>query len=236
MFVSQENSRFELQGHSQIYAAMKDILPNLNFVKTPAIIKFTALAVVALSCFYLGKHYSDGYQQLSFFSTFRSPQTGSAVGVSPNVGKFFDQNLNLTAPPPTTGSPPKNSNNAPPPDVERIGIVNDEGAMTVEFEVGEFDPDSVENLGNSDGGEEKRVGSRDSTAKIEKFRVCEAGMEDYTPCLDNVEEIARLNSTERGEKYERHCPEKGKGLNCLVPVPKGYKHRIPWPASRDKVI
>ena len=98
MFVSQENSRFELQGHSQISAAMKDIVPNLNFVKTPAIIKVTALAVVALSCFYLGKHYSDGYQQLSFFSTFRSPQTGSAVGVSPSVGKFFDQNLNLTAP------------------------------------------------------------------------------------------------------------------------------------------
>ncbi|KAJ9673515.1 hypothetical protein PVL29_023216 [Vitis rotundifolia] len=218
---------------------MKDIGPNLNFIKTPAFIKITAFAIIVLSCFYLGKHYSDGYQQLSFFSTFHSPQNDSiidvAVGVSPNVGKFSDQNLNLTAPPSIPGSPPKNSKNAPPPAVERIGIVDEDGAMSVEFEVGEFDPHSVEDLGNSDGEEEKKVGNGDSTVKIENFRVCEASMQDYIPCLDNVEEIARLNSTERGEKYERHCPGKGEGLDCLVPMPQGYKPRIPWPASRDEV-
>ncbi|XP_034675622.1 probable methyltransferase PMT10 [Vitis riparia] len=218
---------------------MKDIGPNLNFIKTPAFIKITAFAIIVLSCFYLGKHYSDGYQQLSFFSTFHSPQTDSiidvAVGVSPNVGKFSDQNLNLTAPPSIPGSPPKNSKNAQPPAVERIGIVDEDGAMSVEFEVGEFDPHSVEDLGKSDGEEEKKVGNRDSTVKIENFRVCEASMQDYIPCLDNVEEIARLNSTERGEKYERHCPGKGEGLDCLVPMPQGYKPRIPWPASRDEV-
>ncbi|CBI18957.3 unnamed protein product, partial [Vitis vinifera] len=60
-------------------------------------------------------------------------------------------------------------------------------------------------------------------------------MQDYIPCLDNVKEIARLNSTEKGEKYERHCPGKGEGLDCLVPMPQGYKPRIPWPASRDEV-
>ncbi|RVW51169.1 putative methyltransferase PMT12 [Vitis vinifera] len=214
---------------------MKDIGPNLNFIKTPAFIKITAFGIIVLSCFYLGKHYSDGYQQLSFFSTFHSPQIDVAVGVSPNVGKFSDQNLNLTAPPSIPGSPPKNSKNAPPPAVERIGIVDEDGAMSVEFEVGEFDPHSVEDLGNSDGEEEKKVGNRDSTVKIENFRVCEASMQDYIPCLDNVEEIARLNSTERGEKYERHCPGKGEGLDCLVPMPQGYKPRIPWPASRDEV-
>lgn len=219
---------------------MKDIVPNLNFVKAPTVLKIVAFAIIALSCFYLGKHYSDGYQQLSFSSAFHSPQAdsdvGVSVGVSPNFGKFPDQNLNLSAPPPIPGSPLENSRNVPPPAAERIGIVNEDGAMTVEFEVGEFDPNSVEDLGNSDGPEEKKVGSRDSTVKIQKFRVCKAGMEDYIPCLDNVEEIARLNSTERGEKYERHCPEKGKGLDCLVPMPKGYKYRLPWPASRDEVI
>ncbi|WKA09365.1 hypothetical protein VitviT2T_027022 [Vitis vinifera] len=218
---------------------MKDIGPNLNFIKTPAFIKITAFAIIVLSCFYLGKHYSDGYRQLSFFSTFHSPQTDSiidvAVGVSPNVGKFSDQNLNLTAPPSIPGSPPKNSKNAPPPAVERIGIVDEDGAMSVEFEVGELDPHSVEDLGNLDGEEEKKVGNRDSTVKIENFRVCEASMQDYIPCLDNVKEIARLNSTEKGEKYERHCPGKGEGLDCLVPMPQGYKPRIPWPASRDEV-
>ena len=228
--------KFKVTLRSLVSAAMKDIGPNLNFIKTPAFIKITAFGIIVLSCFYLGKHYSDGYQQLSFFSTFHSPQIDVAVGVSPNVGKFSDQNLNLTAPPSIPGSPPNNSKNAPPPAVERIGIVDEDGAMSVEFEVGEFDPHSVEDLGNSDGEEEKKVGNRDSTVKIENFRVCEASMQDYIPCLDNVEEIARLNSTERGEKYERHCPGKGEGLDCLVPMPQGYKPRIPWPASRDEVI
>ncbi|KAJ9553423.1 hypothetical protein OSB04_017468, partial [Centaurea solstitialis] len=44
-----------------------------------------------------------------------------------------------------------------------------------------------------------------------------------------------VKSTEKGEKFERHCPEKDKGLACLVPAPKGYKAPIPWPRSRDEV-
>ncbi|GMP79558.1 hypothetical protein CsSME_00035046 [Camellia sinensis var. sinensis] len=60
-------------------------------------------------------------------------------------------------------------------------------------------------------------------------------MREYIPCLDNVDAISRLNSTERGEGFERHCPQKEKGLNCLVPRPKGYKLKIPWPQSRDEV-
>ncbi|KAK4384335.1 protein DETOXIFICATION 35 [Sesamum angolense] len=47
--------------------------------------------------------------------------------------------------------------------------------------------------------------------------------------------IKKLNSTEKGEKFERHCPEEGKGLNCLVPAPKGYRTPIPWPRSRDEI-
>lgn len=219
---------------------MKEISSNFSFIKTPAFIKITAFSIVALSFFYLGNHYYDGYQQLSFFSTLISPQNGSVVGVSPNAGKFADRdlNLNLSAPPAVTGSPPKVSKSVPslPPDVERLGIVDENGAMSVEFEVGEVDLNSAEDLGNSSGEGEKEVGDGNSMVKIEKFKLCEATMQDYIPCLDNVEAIGRLNSTERGEKYERHCPEKGKGLNCLVPAPNGYKPRIPWPASRDEVI
>ncbi|PWA65470.1 S-adenosyl-L-methionine-dependent methyltransferases superfamily protein [Artemisia annua] len=45
-----------------------------------------------------------------------------------------------------------------------------------------------------------------------------------------------LVSTEKGERFERHCPEKDKGLSCLVPPPKGYKAPIPWPTSRDEAL
>lgn len=76
------------------------------------------------------------------------------------------------------------------------------------------------------------VGSR---VRIGRFPVCPESMREYIPCLDNEEEIRRLPSTERGERFERHCPAKDKGLSCLVPAPKGYKAPIPWPRSRDEV-
>lgn len=66
--------------------------------------------------------------------------------------------------------------------------------------------------------------------------MCEESTRDYIPCLDNVEEIKRLNLSGSLVIYERHCPEEGKRLDCLVPMPKGYKRSIPWPRSRDEVI
>ncbi|KAI3859230.1 hypothetical protein MKX03_034634, partial [Papaver bracteatum] len=49
-------------------------------------------------------------------------------------------------------------------------------------------------------------------------------------------DLVGIDSTEKGEKIERHCPRKDDPrLNCLVPPPKGYKTTIPWPKSRDKV-
>ncbi|KAK6938352.1 putative S-adenosyl-L-methionine-dependent methyltransferase [Dillenia turbinata] len=57
----------------------------------------------------------------------------------------------------------------------------------------------------------------------------------YVPCLDNAEGIGKLNSTENGENYERHCPEANKGLDCVIPRPEGYKIPIPWPQSQDEV-
>lgn len=72
--------------------------------------------------------------------------------------------------------------------------------------------------------------------KVKKYKICkDVRMVDYIPCLDNFEEIAKFNGSERGEKYERHCPEQEKGLNCVVPRPKGYRKPILWPKSRDEI-
>lgn len=121
-----------------------------------------------------------------------------------------------------------------------MGIVDENGAMSENFEVGEFDPNFIEDLRNLSGREDRvadgSVVGGGKRVKVEKYKVCEQSMTDYIPCLDNMEGIKRLNSTERGEKYERHCPGQDKTLNCVVPRPKGYKIRIPWPQSRDEVI
>ena len=78
-------------------------------------------------------------------------------------------------------------------------------------------------------------GSGGPRVRIGRFPLCPESMREYIPCLDNEEEIKRLPSTERGERFERHCPAKDKALSCLVPAPKGYKAPIPWPQSRDEV-
>lgn len=56
---------------------------------------------------------------------------------------------------------------------------------------------------------------------------------DYIPCLDNEKVIANIHSRSHHEHRERHCPEDPP--TCLVPLPQGYKRRIEWPQSRDKV-
>lgn len=108
--------------------------------------------------------------------------------------------------------------------------MDENGTMTDDFEVGDFDPGVEENWGS-----ENKTKVVEARAVVKKFGRCEGSMREYIPCLDNVEAIRRLNSTEKGERFERHCPEKGKGWNCLVPAPKGYRTPIPWPRSRDEV-
>ncbi|KAJ4951025.1 hypothetical protein NE237_027857 [Protea cynaroides] len=56
---------------------------------------------------------------------------------------------------------------------------------------------------------------------------------DYIPCLDNLQAIKHLRTTKHYEHRERHCPEEAP--TCLVPLPKGYKHPIEWPTSREKI-
>ncbi|GMH17149.1 hypothetical protein Nepgr_018990 [Nepenthes gracilis] len=137
--------------------------------------------------------------------------------------------LNATASP----SPPPPS--PPQPVVQRTGIVDENGAMVENFEVGELDSklgEEMDNLSRKEEGTSEREKVR---VKIDKYEMCDDSMREYIPCLDNMEAIRRLNSTERGERFERHCPEVAKGLNCLVPRPKGYRKPIPWPQSRDEV-
>ncbi|CAM8952187.1 unnamed protein product [Rhodiola kirilowii] len=219
-------------------------------------VRVAGFVLVAVTFFYLGKHWSDGYQQLIFFSSRQNDGGGVVVGgggpsvaLSPNFNKSFDVNslinsnhtqpvtekaLDSGVPPIAASAPPP-----PPPDVKRFGIVDGNGTMSNDFEVGEFDAESVENWNNGtdtevqDGGDGD--GERSVGFSVSKFPMCPSSMREYIPCLDNVEAIQKLESTEKGERFERHCPQKNKGLNCLVPPPKGYKTPIPWPKSRDEV-
>lgn len=115
--------------------------------------------------------------------------------------------------------------------------MDENGAMRDDFETGMSDLDQeAENSTESEVSVSVGAESRGSTRiSVKKFRVCEERFREYIPCLDNEEEIKKLASTERGERFERHCPKEGKGLNCLIPIPKGYKSPIPWPQSRDEV-
>uniref|UniRef100_A0A7N0USV5 Methyltransferase n=1 Tax=Kalanchoe fedtschenkoi TaxID=63787 RepID=A0A7N0USV5_KALFE len=225
-----------------------------DVLRAPLVIRIAGFALVALTFFYLGKHWSDGYQQLIFFTSTENDGRGvvaaggSTVALSPNFNKSFDVPAlikgNETQPvtekaldsgqPPVAASPPP-----PPPAVKRYGIVDGNGTMSDDFEVGDFDPESVENWNNGtdtrDDGDGDRDGEKSGGFSITKFPVCDLTLKEYIPCLDNTEAIQKLVSTEKGERFERHCPEKDKGLNCLVPRPDGYKTPIPWPKGRDEV-
>ncbi|KAL4576297.1 hypothetical protein LXL04_012389 [Taraxacum kok-saghyz] len=213
-------------------------------LKSPILVKTAGFAFVALAFFYLGKHWSDDtYQQMIFFSSNSNPNAKTpSISISPNYNKSFDikslindtkevdtvvdQTLPAIPPEPSLSPPPP-----PPPAVQRLGVVDENGVMRDEFEVGEYDPDVVENRNN----ETEVVQDVNAVVRVQKFETCPVTMREYIPCLDNEQAIKELKSTEKGEKFERHCPEKEKALNCLVPPPKGYKAPIPWPTSRDEV-
>ncbi|CAN6705083.1 unnamed protein product [Malus baccata var. baccata] len=227
------------------------ILGNGDWLRTPLILKVWGFVMIAVTCFYLGKHWSDGSQQLLFFTTTTTTRRApSAVSVSPNLDKPFNLSalINETLapppllpppspPPPPPSPPPPSLPPPPPPDVvRRFGIVDENGTMSNEFEVGDFDPDEVvENWGSENGTVPESEPSRSGRVSVKRFELCPKSMSEYIPCLDNVEAIKRLKSTPKGERFERHCPEAGRGLNCLVPPPRSYKTPIPWPKSRDEV-
>lgn len=111
--------------------------------------------------------------------------------------------------------------------------------MRVDFDEGEMDPIDGWGEGNAGGNEMAAEGGNEGNktirVKIDKFKACPKNMSEYIPCMDNEEAIRELKLTERGERFERHCPREGKGLDCLVPAPEDYKKPIPWPQSRDEV-
>ncbi|KAL9421582.1 hypothetical protein AB3S75_033954 [Citrus x aurantiifolia] len=212
---------------------MKNPLSNTD------LFKLSALLFVSFAFFYLGKRWSDGNQRILFFSSYtssRASQQNGYVSLSPNLNKSFDisslisQNQSLASPY-IVPSPAPVDPLPPPPPPERFGIVNEDGTMSDDFEIGEYDPDLVETEWNGD-----RNGTEATKSfKITRYEMCPGSMREYIPCLDNVEAIKQLKSTDKGERFERHCPLNGTGLNCLVPAPKGYKTPIPWPRSRNEV-
>ncbi|KAI3470780.1 hypothetical protein Pfo_027443 [Paulownia fortunei] len=222
-----------------------------DLCKSATLIKISGFLLISVIFFYLGKHFSDGSsQQLIFFSSHQNPEpqttpSSASVGLSPNLNKTFDISslINETASPP----PQQNSRNEPqqaltpppppPPALQRMGVVDENGKMTDDFEVGEYDPELVENWAKTNESEGLESDGKGDMARVrvKKFPLCPESMREYIPCLDNQDAIEKLNSTEKGEKFERHCPEKGKGLDCLIPAPKGYRTPIPWPRSRDEV-
>ncbi|KZV49109.1 hypothetical protein F511_27814 [Dorcoceras hygrometricum] len=224
-----------------------------NPFKSAALIKISAFLFVSLVFFYLGTRFSNGSSlQLIFFSSHQRPQSQLApdsapVGLSPNHNRSFDlfSLINGTASSPSSGNQQQLQTAAPPPPsppppvlLDRTGVVDENGKMTDDFEVGDYDPKATEDLGSDDISVEVGDGGKGDggvRVRIKKFQVCPDSMREYIPCLDNLEAIKRLHSTEKGEKFERHCPEQGKELNCLIPAPKGYRAPIPWPKSRDEV-
>lgn len=189
-----------------------------HLVTSPSlIVKVTSLSLLTLSVFFLFRYVS--------VSPLTPPQT--------NHLSFFNSTKNATLV--TSPSPP------PPPlprlVVERTGIVNEMGIMTDDFVVGEFDESLIQsvvlNVNGSGDGMGKTESDDIKVIKVEKFKACDEGMVDFVPCMDNVERFPEFNSSENNGK--RHCPERSKGLDCLVPRPKGYKSHISWPKSRDEV-
>lgn len=229
-------------------------LPGWDLPAAPPLLKIAAFLAVSLAFFYLGCRWSDSNGspgQLLFFSrqsptpaVARSPNTDSSSINLPSVttnSSYGADDSDATVlptersldPPPPPPSPP------PPPPLVRFGIVDENGTMREDFEVGDFDPDLAESV--DEVGETGTVLGVDSggggvvvRGKWKKFRVCPESMREYIPCLDNVEAIRALNSKEKGEEFERHCPDKA--LDCVVPAPRDYKKPIPWPKSRDEVI
>lgn len=113
-----------------------------------------------------------------------------------------------------------------------MGVLDGNGVMTEDFRVGELDPGLDEEGQNGSVFVKESGGVRE---KVEKYKMCDVRMVDYVPCLDNEEVMKKFEGSVRGEKYERHCPQEGMGLNCLVPPPKGYRRPVLWPKSRDEV-
>ncbi|PKA63968.1 putative methyltransferase PMT11 [Apostasia shenzhenica] len=221
-----------------------------DLFKLSSVTKISFFFLACLASFYVGLQWSDGsfYPQLIFYNRSPDPPSGGAtrqsVAVSPNVNMTDEASSSPSSPssaPPLLYAPLHDLSVSPPspphyavPD--SVGIVDENGTMREDFGAGPLGQDLAEEEPPVAAGNKTEVeGMTGVRVRIEKFRLCPESMKEYIPCLDNEDEIRKLSSTERGERFERHCPDMGKRLNCLVPAPKKYKKPIPWPRSRDEV-
>ncbi|KAL9272341.1 putative methyltransferase PMT11 [Drosera capensis] len=229
---------------------MKPLVNFFQILKSPSlIIKISSLLFISLLFFFLGYHFSHSSPQLTFFASTTNPSQSPSISLSPNLNKSFDVLSLITSPPlidppthPALRVPPHPSPvlfppppPSPPPEMEKFGVLDENGTMRDDFEIGEFDPEIVENWGNGSESGTDEVRSGGIRVRVRKYRLCGENMREYIPCMDNEDAILRMRSTEKGERWERHCPEKGRELDCLVPAPRKYKNPIPWPRSRDEV-
>ncbi|XP_020581065.1 probable methyltransferase PMT11 [Phalaenopsis equestris] len=216
--------------------------------KLSSLTKISIFFLACVASFYLGRNWNDGfmYPQLVFYSninpTAPADTANLSVIISPNLYHTPDiSNVVSNGSFPSADFPPPDALSRSPPqpvNPENVGIVDANGAMREDFDAGPFDSDLGEEESPSRAGNETtyEMKKKDGTKSgIQKFSLCPERMREYIPCIDNEEEIKRLNSTERGERFERHCPAKELTLNCLVPAPQGYREPIPWPMSRDEV-
>ncbi|KAL5559697.1 hypothetical protein UlMin_035908 [Ulmus minor] len=200
---------------------------------TSTLLRVSSIVLIFFFVFFLTTQFSSStYSPFALFST--------ATAFFPPLNSSPSLRYPVSLPPLSPPSPPPPAPRPPPPPppvgAERTGIVDENGVMSEVFEVGEFDPNFIEDLRNLSGGDLRLDdGSVKERVKIEKFKLCDDRMNNYIPCLDNLEQKNRFNSSQKGEKFERHCPGKEKALSCVVPSPKGYKKRIPWPESKDEV-
>ncbi|KAM0941370.1 putative S-adenosyl-L-methionine-dependent methyltransferase [Dioscorea sansibarensis] len=210
----------------------------VDALKSSFMARISIIILASIAAFYLGKHVSDASSQFLFINSPRSflssPSPSPSIAISPNANVSFDISSIIADPPPAPPPPPP-----PPPQPERFGIVDENGVMREDFDVGEFDSGLVGEWENVTDRKEKGGDTGEEAGRVrvnvKKFELCSMNMKEYIPCLDNEEAIKKLKSTANGEKFERHCPGVGHGLTCLVPAPRGYKVPIPWPRSRDEV-
>ncbi|XP_016166513.1 probable methyltransferase PMT10 isoform X2 [Arachis ipaensis] len=202
---------------------------SIDVLKTSSFVKVTALTLFSLTLLILFTRYSTTY----FFLPFSSD---AAVSVNASSSAVVVPSPSPPPPPNIILTPP-----SPSPVVETTGLLDEDGIMTDNFTVGDSsDLRLPEDFGNSSylrgASERERVGGgARARLSVESYKVCDQRMVNYVPCLDSTSAIAKMSSSEKGEKYERHCADEGKGLNCLVPRPKGYRRPILWPRSRDEV-
>ncbi|CAI0616343.1 unnamed protein product, partial [Linum tenue] len=204
-------------------AAMKPSSPTaavgtaLHLVKTPNFVKFAAVALLSLSVALLFYHHPSFPS--AAFSAFTFASNSSPTAVPANSTSTALNSTSIAANTTSTILKVKKLPPPPPSVAQRTGIVDENGAMTEDFDVGEFDPSLMEELRDLKGGaEETEKRNEPEIVKYGKFKPCDESKIDYIPCLDS---------------FERHCPDST--LVCIIPMPNGYQKSLPWPRSRDEL-